>query len=244
MPQAVCSQPRSSVQPQSGNSHLDSRVLSTVARDSNSAHGQSSQGARSATASDLIRLLNADAVDLRDVGDAIRLHPELESLVLNLCDFLVLSPGVPVASVEEAAIVLGKDRLRIVVHAWSANPWTGDSSLEPQPEIPDGARRRPESSHALTGAAKGRHAPFLSTEFSAEILDLANFFHRTRCDAVSIGNSVGGDFGHCLDLELRQAARWTNLLVRDLLPLVSLANFVDLSPEQEAMLQEVLQVRT
>jgi hypothetical protein len=219
-------------------------MLTTVAHISNSAHGQPSRDARSATASDLIRLLDADAVDLRDVGDAIRVHPELESLVLKLCDFLALSPGVPVSSVEEAAIVLGKDRLRIVLRAWFANQWTGERSREPGPEIPEVSQRSPESGHALKGTTEGRHATFLSAEFSAEILDLANFFHWTRRDAVSIVNRVGDDFSHRLDLELRKAAHLTNLLVRDLLPLVSLVNPVDLSPEQEAILQEVLRARS
>jgi hypothetical protein len=244
MPQGVCSQPRGSVPTRSGTSHLDSSMLSSVARSSNSGPGQPAQGACSATASDLITLLDADAVDLRDVGDAIRLHPELESLVLKLCAFPALSPGVPVSRVEEAAIVLGKDRLRIVVRAWSANQWMGDRSREPGPEIPEVSQRGPEGSPALTGSAEGRHAAFLSTEFPAEILDLANFFHWTRRDAVSFVNSAGDDFSHRLDLELRKTAHLANLLVRDLLPVVSLVNPVDLSPEQEAILQEILRVRS
>jgi hypothetical protein len=244
MRQAVCSQPRGSAETRSGTSHVGSGMLSSVARNSNSAHGQPSPGACSASVSDLITLLDADAVDLRDVGDAIRLHPELESLVLKLCAFPALSPGVPVSRVEEAAIVLGKDRLRIVVRAWSANQWTSDRSRESAPEIPEVAQRGPEGSPAPTASAEGRHAAFLSTGYSEEILDLANFFHWARRDAVSFANSAGDDFSHRLDLELRNTAHLANLLVRDLLPLVSLVNPVDLSPEQEAILQEILQARS
>jgi hypothetical protein len=247
MSQAVCSQPRSSVQTKNAPSQPDTSIVPTVARNGNSAHRQPSQGARSAAASDLTRLLDADAVDLRDVGDAIRIHPELESLVLKLCEFLALSPGVPVSSAEEAAIVLGKDRLRIVVHAWSVNQWVGEAARGSQPEIPEGTTHHEESSPVPTARAamaEGRHTTFLSTEFSAEILGLANLFHWARRDAVSFVNSRGENYAHRLDLELRQAAHLTNLLMRDLLCLVSLVNPADLSPEQEAMLQEILQVRS
>jgi len=244
MSQAVCSQPRSAVQIKNAASQPDGRIVPAAARNGNSAHSQPSRGARSAAASDLTRLLDADAVDLRDVGDAVRVHPELEALVLKLCDFLALSPGVPVSSVEEAAIVLGKDRLRIVVHAWSVNQWAEEAARGPQPEFSDVTMNHQESTAVpAAGAAmtEERHTRFLSTEFSAELLGLANFFHWARRDAVSFVNSSGENYAHRLDLELRQAAQLTNLLVRDLLSLVSSVNPAGLSPEQEAMLQEILQ---
>jgi hypothetical protein len=185
MSEAVYSQARSSVRTKSRSSQPDAGIVPTAARDSGSARRQPSQYARSVAASDLTMLLDADAVDLRDVGDAIRVYPELQSLVLKLCEFLALSPGVRISSVEEAAIVLGKDRLRIVVHAWSVNQ-----------------------------------------------------------DAVSFENSTGENCRRRLDLELRQVTHLSNLLVRDLLSLVSLVNPADLSPEQEAMLQHILQAQS
>lgn len=247
MSQAVCSQPRSAVQFKNAPLQPDAGIVSTTARNGNSAHSQLSRGARSAAASDLNRLLDADAVDLRDVGDAVRIHPELEALILKLCDFLALSPGVPVASVEEAAIVLGKDRLRIVVHAWSVNQWAGEAARGPQAGFSDVTMHHQESAPVPTAGAattEERHTRFLSAEFSTEMLGLANFFHWARRDAVSFVNRAGENHVHRLDLELRQAAQLTDLLVRDVLSLVSLVNPADLSPEQQAMLQEILQVRS
>jgi HDOD domain len=158
-------------------------------------------------------MLEADAVDLRDVGDAIRIQPELEVLVLNLCNSLALSPGVPVSNAEEAVIVMGKDRLRIVVQAWSVNQWTGDDRNAPRPET------------------------------SAEILGLANCFQWARRTVVSLANSGDEYHRHRLDLELKQATRLTNLLVKDLLILVSSMNPAGLTARQEAVLQEILQAR-
>jgi hypothetical protein len=195
-----------------------------------------------------MQLLHADAVDLRDVGDAIRVHPGLESLVLELCEFLALSPGVPVASVEEAVIVLGTDRLRTVVHAWSDYQWSGDAFDEPQREtpaqIPNVATRSRASSPASAGSTAGRRTLFLSNELSDLIIELANLFHWTRRDGVSFVNSAGENYAHRLELELKRATRLTDLLVRDLLSVVSLAGTEDLSQEQEALLQEILQARS
>jgi hypothetical protein len=248
MSQAVRSELRSSVRTKNGHSQPAGSACSTIARNGGSVRSQRSQDARRATAVDLTRLLDAGTVDLRGVGDAIRVHPELESLVLKLCELLVLSPGVAVASAEEAAIVLGTDRLRTVVHAWSVNEWTGDVFDGPQSETPTEISNVEARSHAGSPAtariAAGRRTLFLSSEFSAEILDLASLFHWAQRDAVSFVNSAGENYADRLDLELKRAARLTDLLVRDLLSVVSLASVEDLSPEQEALLQEILQARS
>ena len=248
MSREVCSQARSSVRSTNALSQPDRTAFSTAARNSESTRSQPSQRARRTTAADLTRLLDADAVDLRDVGDAIRVHPELEATVLKLCEFLALLPGIPVATVEEAAIVLGKDRLRVVVHAWSVSQWSGDARCRSQAgiaaDIPDYAVRSQTNEAAPAAIAAERRKHFLSSEFSAEILHLAQLFHWTRGDAVSFANNAGEDYTHRLDLELKHAAHLTNLLVRDLLSLVSLVEPADLSPEQEALLEEILQVRS
>ena len=61
----------------------------------------------------------AHTVDLRRVSDAVRARPDLEALVLRLTASLALSPELPIATVEEAAVVLGRDRLRVLVHTWA-----------------------------------------------------------------------------------------------------------------------------
>jgi len=241
MSQAACSQPRDAVQTKNRPSRPDSSRLSTVARHNDSGRGQPWEHARSAATSDLIRLLAADAVDLREVGDAIRVHPELESLVLQLCDFLVLSPGVPVSSVEEAAIVLGKDRLRIVVHAWSLNRCTGDACSAPQSGIAELAAEHQENGAAPAPMTDNVLTPFLSAEFSEEILKLANLFHWVWRDALSVASGAGENHAAGVDNELKQAALLTNLLVRDLLSLVSTLKLTDMNSEQEAVPPEIVQ---
>ena len=53
------------------------------------------------------------------VSEAVRVRPDLEALVLRLADSLELPPNVPIATVEEAALVLGRDRLRVLLHTWA-----------------------------------------------------------------------------------------------------------------------------
>lgn len=64
----------------------------------------------------LTELLGTDPIELRCICDEIRAHPEMEALVLRVSRSL--SPEAAPANVEEAAIQLGVDRLRIVVRAW------------------------------------------------------------------------------------------------------------------------------
>jgi hypothetical protein len=244
MAQAVCSQPRDAVQTKNRAFRPDSNTLSAVARYNGSECSQPWQRTLGAAAPDLIKLLAADAVDLREVGDAIRAHPELESLVLRLCDLLALSPGVPVSSVEEASIVLGKDRLRIVVHVWSLNRWKGDDRSASQPGIPEEVTEPQENGAAPSVMTEGLLTPLLSAELSAEILGLASLFHWVRRDALSFATSAGEKRAAEAESEPKHAALLTNLLVRDLLSLVSALKHTDLKSEQEAVLQEILQDRS
>jgi hypothetical protein len=243
MSQVLCSQPRSTARSKHVISHTESSIHSTAARNDSSTHGASPQRVRRAAAADLRRLLDADAVDLRSVGDAIRIHPELESLILKLCDLLVLTSEDPASSVEEAAIVLGKERLRIVVQAWSANRWTDKDRIEPQTENLQATPSSQSSGAVPAGVIVGRPARFLSSEFSAEILELDNLFQSARRDVVSFLDTGGESCGRRLDRELRQAAHLTDLLVRDLLSLISLTSPAIPSPRQEPVLQDGLQVR-
>ncbi len=67
----------------------------------------------------LTHLLDADPVDLGRVSEEIRGEPGLEALVLRLAASLVLSEEGAIPKLEEAAVVLGTDRLRVLVHMWS-----------------------------------------------------------------------------------------------------------------------------
>jgi HD-like signal output (HDOD) protein len=67
----------------------------------------------------LNRILDAEPVDLARVSEEIRTDPAFESLVLRLAASLVLSPEVASPRLEEAAVVLGTDRLKILGYMWS-----------------------------------------------------------------------------------------------------------------------------
>jgi len=70
-------------------------------------------------AEELENLLAASPVDLKRVGDAVRAHPDFEALVLRLAVSLALSEDIPPATVEEAVVVLGTTRMRVLVHLWA-----------------------------------------------------------------------------------------------------------------------------
>ncbi|HXQ25240.1 MAG TPA: hypothetical protein VN822_02425 [Candidatus Acidoferrales bacterium] len=67
----------------------------------------------------LIGLLSAEAVDLARVGEEIRAHPALETLVKRLTASLVLSPEGSSPKLEDSAVVLGTHRLRVLIYMWS-----------------------------------------------------------------------------------------------------------------------------
>jgi hypothetical protein len=63
-------------------------------------------------------LLSADVVDLCEVCDVICAMPQLESLIIRLGQSVVPGTGLKPLTVAEAAVLLGTDRLRAIVHAW------------------------------------------------------------------------------------------------------------------------------
>jgi len=65
------------------------------------------------------RLLDAEIVDLNRVAREIRSHPDLESLVLRTAVSLALSPAELLRTLEDAVLVLGPDRIRVLLYAWS-----------------------------------------------------------------------------------------------------------------------------
>jgi hypothetical protein len=98
----------------------------------------------------LAALLEEDPVDLARISDEIRSQPELADAVRRVAGFLQLAADETVTSVEEAAIVLGTERLRILLRGWSAfqNPFrhdTGTSAAEKDPDRQLEAARSPES---------------------------------------------------------------------------------------------------
>lgn len=76
----------------------------------------------------LTKLLASAPVDLSGVSNEIRRHPDLESLILrpavslvpSLVPSLVSSTDEPLTTIEEAVVVLGTNRLRTLIDAWSS----------------------------------------------------------------------------------------------------------------------------
>jgi HDOD domain len=71
-----------------------------------------------ATALQFERLLCSAPADLGRISDEIRSHPSLETLVTSFLGSVALSAEERVGSIEEATIVLGTERLRVLVSIW------------------------------------------------------------------------------------------------------------------------------
>ena len=84
-------------------------------------------------------LLEQATIDLGEISTAIRVCPEFELLVLQTSDSLALSLGIPTPGIEDAVVVLGKNRLKILLRIWSSGhtPETGEGNAIAS-EIPGG----------------------------------------------------------------------------------------------------------
>src|SRR5579885_105886 len=74
---------------------------------------------------DLTALLNKQAVDLKKVGNVIRTYPSLSAQVLRLCNSALFGLRRRVLSIEQAAILLGTERLRTLVLTCSVMQFAG-----------------------------------------------------------------------------------------------------------------------
>jgi len=74
---------------------------------------------------ELNTLLSSASVDLRRVGKVIGNDPSLSSQVLRLCNSALFSLRRRVLSIEEAAILMGSERLRTLVLTCSIMEFTG-----------------------------------------------------------------------------------------------------------------------
>jgi hypothetical protein len=171
----------------------------------------------------LTSLLGAAPVDLGHISREIRAHPDLEALVIRLSGLLVLSPEGSITSVEEAAVVLGTDRLRILVHAWSSLQNSGPTmklfgncALDT-----DGTPTSEPSSQAF--------APW-----TPEMLYVASVLHCLGLDAalpaIAPAQAASG-FG----LRTGQLAGLTDLLMQDFISLIPVLGPAFLNSRQTAV---------
>jgi putative nucleotidyltransferase with HDIG domain len=76
---------------------------------------------------ELNTLLSASSVDLKRVGKVIRSDPSLSAQVLRLCNSAMFNLRRRVLSIEEAAILMGSERLRTLALTCSVMEFTGQA---------------------------------------------------------------------------------------------------------------------
>jgi putative nucleotidyltransferase with HDIG domain len=81
---------------------------------------------------DLNALLSNASVDLKKVGSVIRTDPSLSAQVLRLCNSALFGLRRRVISIEQAAVLLGTERLRTLVLACSIMQFAGKRLSGPQ----------------------------------------------------------------------------------------------------------------
>ena len=165
---------------------------------------QDASSDKSEAAIRLMGLLFAAPFDLAAICDEIRSHSRLEELVTRLGSLLGTSPEAPISSVEEAVIVLGTDRLRVLIDLWSAG------------EVPSAEIDRAQERHAA-GAAL---APSSGTP---EMQYLANFIRCLGLDSLDSPLPLAHPASGPSHISSNQMVALTDLFMRDffsLLPVV------------------------
>ena len=74
---------------------------------------------------ELNTLLSSRSVDLKRVAKVIRNDPSMSAQVIRLCNSALFSPRRRVLSIEEAAVLMGSERLRTLVLTCSVMEFTG-----------------------------------------------------------------------------------------------------------------------
>jgi hypothetical protein len=100
----------------------------------------------------LTRLLHAAPIDLAAICAEIRTHGELEALIMRLTGSLVLSPDEPLSTVEEAVVVLGTERLRVLIDLWCSSETTASGRSGPSQEASAMDRQKRSTTRSGSGA--------------------------------------------------------------------------------------------
>lgn len=237
MPQALQERPRNSAPTNAASSSPERAAGPTLDSHADSEHGHASGVADPAAVSKLNTLLEADPVNLAEVGDAIRAHPALESLILELCESLALTLGFSVCSAEEAAIVLGKDRLRILARSWSTMQLREPARCGNCAGDVSGVRHEYRSDDAGNVWSARPH----TLEMTPEALRLANFLRSCGADVASLVRGYAETKSAAPNFAPEPSVGATSLLARDLLLLMPFVENITLTPEQRAALLEMLQ---
>ncbi len=161
-----------------------------------------------ATALQFATLLSSAPADLGRISDEIRSHPDLEILVMRLLASVAICPQVSAGSVEEATVVLGIDRLQVLVVIWLLVHEKGTpAGFVAQPEIAN-VRGVAMSSAANTEAPWTSGTPYLTS-----------LMRWIGLDSAPSGGAFEGAF--CADRE-SQRERFAGL------PNISIGDFISL----------------
>lgn len=126
------------------------------------------------------------------VAQEIRSHPELESLVLRMATSLALPLVDSMRTLEEAVVMLGTDRLRVLLYTWSL----------------------------LTRKAAQALPPGVVTDWSPEALYLASFLRYLGLDSPDAAILHSEMFFFALDSRRAEFADLRDTLMRDFLALI------------------------
>jgi hypothetical protein len=160
----------------------------------------------------LTDLLSAVPVDLAQISEHIRSHAKIAELVVGLAGSLLLSGGDSRPTIEDAAVTLGTDRLRVVACMWSL--------------IQEHCEARGAEKSADLAAGPGDHwtCCIRGTTWTPPTLYLAAFLRWLRLD--SADSELPGDrmqFG-VPTWQPDGFADLRNLLMRDFLALLPILN--------------------
>jgi hypothetical protein len=166
-----------------------------------------------ATALQFESLLGSAPADLSRISDEIRSHPRLEKMVMSLLASLMLCPEDSAGSVEEATIVLGTDRLRVLVCIWLLTQEKGNAAgIIAKQEI------APASADANSKSADHEII------WTPEMLYLASLVHWLGLDSPPSALARAG--GPCTDSQIQrgQLEGIADLLIRDFMSLIPFLN--------------------
>jgi hypothetical protein len=170
----------------------------------------------------LTTLLKAAPVDLARIGKEIRAHPNLEALILRLAASLVLSAGSAALTIEEAAVALGTDRLRVLVYMWSLISDGHDSA---------GCLETSESQSTSTAGGPSTRSKVIPA-WNAETLYLASFRRWLGLDSPASANVPEEPPCFAAGLQSEDMAGLTDLLMRDFVALIPVLDPVSLQLRQ------------
>jgi len=151
----------------------------------------------------LVQLLAEDPVDLAQVSDEIRAQPALADVVKRVAASLQLAPEDSVSTIEEAAIILGTDRLRVLLSA-----------------LPQAEKIIHGNAATASGTAAESEAIASDVAWTPESFYLASFVRFLGLADLDAGAPGEEECSRLPDGARSEAAAMTEILVRDFLSLV------------------------